>query len=281
MSPYCLITPDAVADGRVGEIVEAFTSEGLGILSLEYVSIDAARMLRLYAGESYAIPSPHGSPARIRSSAVDRVFDQAPGVIVDFEPAPGLIDRVLRIKGATDPFDAEPSSVRRLGRDALFNGLHSPDDEASAELERVILSSTKPRSMSAAELMQFIELETLAACCRSLDLETTLLRVLLRQQAGAIRHQVEPVLDVGTPTGIEPLSQELMAAGQAIDRRALFEAWLQEASTAAIATPLVLSVLEAIDRDRDALGMVGAICRRDQDLLDIGLAVERSRSETS
>lgn len=281
MSPYCLITPDAVADGLVGEIVATFTSERLGILSLEYVSIDAARMLRLYGGESYAIPSPHGPPARIQSSAVDRVFDQAPGVLVDFEPAPGVIERVLRIKGATDPFDAEPSSVRRLGRDALFNGLHSPDDEASAELERDILSSTKPCAMSAAELMQFVELEVLAAHCRSLDLETTLLRVLLRQQAGAICHQTAPVLDIGIPTGLEPLSQELMAARQAIDRRALFEAWLQEASTAAMATPLVLSVLEAIDQNPNAPGMVGVICRQDRDLLAIGLAVERRRAETN
>lgn len=279
MSPYCLITPDAVSDGRVGEIVSVFTSEGLGIRSLEYVSIDAALMLRLYGGESYAIPSPHGPPARIRSSAVDRVFDQAPGVIVDFDPAPGSIADVLRIKGATDPLDAARASVRQRGRDALFNGLHSPDDEASAELERVILSPTRPRSMSAAELTQFVELETLAAGCHSLDLEVTLLRVLLRQQAGAIRHQAEPMLDIGIPTGIEALNQELMAARQAIDRRALFEAWLEGVSTAAIATPLVLSVLEAIDRDPNSLGMIGVICRQDRDLFDIGLAVERRRSE--
>lgn len=74
VSPYCLITPDAVLDGRVGEIVSVFTSERLGILSLEYATIDAALMLRLYGGESYAIPSQQGA-ARVASSAVDRVFD--------------------------------------------------------------------------------------------------------------------------------------------------------------------------------------------------------------
>lgn len=160
-------------------------------------------------------------------------------------------------------------------------GCIHPDDEASAELERVILSPTRPRSMSVTELMQFIELEALAASCRSLDGETTLLRVLVRQQASALRHQSAPVLDIGMPANVIHLPRDLAAARHAIERRALFEKWLHGVSAASPVPPGVLSLLEAIDRDRDAPGMSGAICRQDRDLLEIGLAIERRRAETA
>lgn len=275
MTAFALITPDAVVDGRVDEIVDIFRSNGLTITSLEYVPVSAERMLRVYGGTSYALPGRSGDLERISSSLVDRVFSQAPGIVVDFEPEPDIYETVLRIKGATDPFAAEPGSIRRSGRDALFNSLHCPDDAMGAKSERPALTSTKPSSMSDDAMTEFVELDRLALTSGSFDLESTVVRVLLRRRANALRYDSKPLLAAVDPSALSEFVAQLGSAEESIARRQMFGEWAAENA----ATDDILAILEKLapETTHDQLG---ALCRQDQDLVELGLAVERSRSSS-
>ncbi len=274
MVAYSLITPDGVVDGRVPDVVRLLDAGGVGVRSLHYVAVDAARMLRLYGGSSYVIHAEGRPPQPVANSLIDRIFDRAPGVFIDIEDQPRIYETLLRVKGHTDPFEASSDTVRQGGRDALFNSLHCPDDAASAESERAVLAPSATPAFNEAAIREFCELDELAVHCSSLNVETTVLRTLLRLRANSIGLDSTPLFDAPLLSTdgvaeVRSLAETLCVSGSARSRREAFRQW----AGSHLPSDDIVWILEHLDPG----GNAGAISTHDRDLLEVGLMIERGR----
>ena len=122
---FCLVKPDGVQRGLVGEVVRRFETRGLQLVALKMVHIS-----RQLAEEYYA--EHRGKP--FFAGLVDYVTSgPAVAMLWDGDNAVAVVRKMM---GATDPAKAEPGTIRAdFGLNIGRNVIHGSDSIASAQRE--------------------------------------------------------------------------------------------------------------------------------------------------
>jgi len=122
---FCLVKPDGVQRGLVGEVVRRFETRGLQLVALKMVHIS-----RQLAEEYYA--EHRGKP--FFAGLVDYVTSgPAVAMLWDGDNAVAVVRKMM---GTTDPAKAEPGTIRAdFGLNIGRNVIHGSDSIASAQRE--------------------------------------------------------------------------------------------------------------------------------------------------
>ena len=122
---FCLVKPDGVQRGLVGEVVRRFEARGLQLVALKMVHIS-----RQLAEEYYA--EHRGKP--FFAGLVDYVTSgPAVAMLWDGDNAVAVVRKMM---GATDPAKAQPGTIRAdFGLNIGRNVIHGSDSIASAQRE--------------------------------------------------------------------------------------------------------------------------------------------------
>ncbi len=120
-----IVKPDAVAAGRIGEVIRRFEEAGLRICGLKMVYLDKRRAEGFY----------HVHRTRPFFDSLTVFMSSGPSVVMVLE-GEGAISTVRAIMGATDPAQASPGTIRRdLGTGIERNAVHGSDSPESAAFE--------------------------------------------------------------------------------------------------------------------------------------------------
>ena len=120
-----IIKPDAVARGKIGEIVRRFEEAGLRISALKMVHLDKRQ-----AEEFYDV---HRGRPFFDSLTTFMASGPVAVLVLEGEAA---ISTVRAIMGATDPARASSGTIRRdLGTSIEQNAVHGSDSPDSAAFE--------------------------------------------------------------------------------------------------------------------------------------------------
>ena len=120
-----IIKPDAVAAGRVGDILQRIEAEGF--------AIRAMRLVRLSRGDAEGFYAVHRD--RPFFASLTAFMASGPAVVLALE-ADGAISRWREIMGATDPAKAPEGSLRRqFGTSIERNATHGSDAPDTAAFE--------------------------------------------------------------------------------------------------------------------------------------------------
>lgn len=120
-----IIKPDAVAAGRVGDILQRIEAEGF--------AIRAMRLVRLSRGDAEGFYAVHRD--RPFFASLTAFMASGPAVVLALE-AHGAISRWREIMGATDPAKAPEGSLRRqFGTSIERNATHGSDAPDTAAFE--------------------------------------------------------------------------------------------------------------------------------------------------
>lgn len=138
---YLLVTPDGVAAGAVGLVLDRVLAHGLNTNFCLTVGLDVASMQEFYGGSpSFRIQDPGKRDFQFSWDTHEALYALAPACLVTLTASGGdAVGRMLRCKGRTRPELAEPDSVRWLGENVVFNLVHCPDDLGSARRELELL----------------------------------------------------------------------------------------------------------------------------------------------
>ncbi|MDO8963186.1 MAG: nucleoside-diphosphate kinase [Coriobacteriia bacterium] len=122
---YCMIKPDAVARGLVGQIVGRFEAVGLTVERLELGMVTLEQAAANYA-EHEGKPFYEGLVAYITSGPVAKMVLSGPEAVIV----------VRKLMGVTNPRDAAPGTIRGdFGLTLDANVVHGSDSPESAERE--------------------------------------------------------------------------------------------------------------------------------------------------
>lgn len=120
-----LLKPDAVRRRLVGELIRRLERKGLDLIALKLMRVERALAEEHY-GEHREKP----------------FFEELIGLITSgplvamVVEGPQAIDVVRRMMGATNPFEAEPGTIRGdFGLDLTANLIHGSDSPQTAERE--------------------------------------------------------------------------------------------------------------------------------------------------
>jgi len=120
-----LLKPDAVRRRLVGELIRRLEAKGLDLIAMKLMRIN-----RALAEEHYA---EHREKPFFKE--LIEFITSGPVVALVVE-GPQAIDVVRRMMGATDPFEAEPGTIRGdFGLDLTANLIHGSDSPEAAERE--------------------------------------------------------------------------------------------------------------------------------------------------
>lgn len=120
-----IVKPDAVARGKIGEIIRRFEEAGLRVSGLRMVRLDERKAEGFY----------HVHRGRPFFESLITFMNSGPSVIMVLE-GEGVIPAVRAIMGATNPAEAAPGSLRRdLGTSIEHNAVHGSDSPESAAFE--------------------------------------------------------------------------------------------------------------------------------------------------
>ena len=120
-----LIKPCAMRRGLGGAIIGRLEAEGLKAVALRMLQMDKA-----LAGKHYAV---HAEKPFF-NDLIDFIIS-TPIIACVFE-GEGVIDRIRKVAGATDPAKAEAGTIRAdFGLDVQQNAVHSSDSAETAEKE--------------------------------------------------------------------------------------------------------------------------------------------------
>ena len=125
MKTLLMIKPDAVAEGRVGDILALVEKNRFGIRRLTMTQFTRERAERFYAV--------HRERAFFKELVA--YITSGPVVAVEVE-AEEAVSRVREFIGATNPADARPGTVRYMyGKSLQNNAVHGSDAPESAQKE--------------------------------------------------------------------------------------------------------------------------------------------------
>ena len=120
-----LIKPDAMERGLAGVIIGRLQEQGLKLVALKMLHMD-----RALAGRHYAVHA--GKPF---FEDLIEFITSTPIVAAVFE-AEGVVEKIRKIMGATDPSKAEEGTIRKdFGLDIQRNSTHASDSNETAEKE--------------------------------------------------------------------------------------------------------------------------------------------------
>ncbi|HIC96061.1 TPA: nucleoside-diphosphate kinase [Candidatus Bipolaricaulota bacterium] len=122
---FVMLKPDAVQRGLVGEIISRIERKGLKIVALRLLQLDrplAERQYEIHRGKHF--------------------FEELIGFVTSSPVVAMVVEgdeaiRVVRkLMGATNPFEAEPGTIRGdFGLDLTKNLIHSSDSAETASRE--------------------------------------------------------------------------------------------------------------------------------------------------
>jgi len=128
-----LIKPDAMQRGLAGVIIGRLQGEGLKLIALKMLHMDKA-----LAGRHYAI---HKEKPFFKDLV--EYITSTPIVAAAFE-AEGVVERIRKLMGATDPAKAAPGTIRKdYGLDVQRNSTHASDSPENGEKEIAIFFTKK------------------------------------------------------------------------------------------------------------------------------------------
>jgi len=120
-----IVKPDAVARGKIGEIVRRFEEAGLRISALKMVHLNKRQAEEFY----------HVHRVRPFFDSLTTFMASGPVAVLVLE-GEAAISTVRAIMGATDPARASPGTIRRdLGTSIEQNAVHGSDSPESAAFE--------------------------------------------------------------------------------------------------------------------------------------------------
>jgi nucleoside-diphosphate kinase len=128
-----LVKPDAMKRGLAGAIIGRLQEKGLKLVALRMLRMD-----RALAERHYAV---HASKPFF-GELIDYITS-TPIVAAVFE-ADGVVEKIRKIMGATDPSKAEEGTIRKdFGLDIQQNSTHASDSNETAEKEVRLFFSDK------------------------------------------------------------------------------------------------------------------------------------------
>ena len=120
-----LIKPDAMKRGLAGTIIGRLQNSGLKLVALRMLRMDRALAERHYAVH---MDKPF-------YEELIKYITSTPIVATVFE-AEGVVERIRKIMGATDPAKAEEGTIRKdFGLDIQQNSTHASDSNETADRE--------------------------------------------------------------------------------------------------------------------------------------------------
>ena len=120
-----IIKPDAVAAGRVGDIIKVFEANDFKIV--------AARLVNLSKKEAEELYAVHHGKAFFESLTTFMSSGRALVIVLEGE---GVISRLREVMGATNPAHAAPGTIRNLyATDTRRNAVHGSDAPETAAFE--------------------------------------------------------------------------------------------------------------------------------------------------
>jgi nucleoside-diphosphate kinase len=128
-----LVKPDAMERQLAGAIIGRLQAEGLALIALKMLHMDKALAERHYAvhkGKSFF-------------NDVVNYMTSTPIVAAAFE-GEGVIERIRKVMGATDPAKAAPGTIRKdYGLDIQRNSTHASDSPENGEKEIALFFTKK------------------------------------------------------------------------------------------------------------------------------------------
>lgn len=120
-----LVKPDAMKRGLAGVIIGRLQEQGLKLVALKMLHMD-----KKLAEQHYAV---HKDKPFF--GELIEYITSTPIVAAVFE-ADGVVEKIRKIMGATDPAKAEPGTIRKdFGLDVQQNSTHASDSNETAEKE--------------------------------------------------------------------------------------------------------------------------------------------------
>ena len=120
-----LVKPDAVGQGKIGEILRHFEAQGLQVVGLKMVYLkrqEGARFYQIHKDKPFF----QGLIEFIASGPIV-------AMVLDGEEA---TSRVRELIGATDPAEAKEGTIRhQMGTSVQRNAVHGSDSVTSAAIE--------------------------------------------------------------------------------------------------------------------------------------------------
>jgi nucleoside-diphosphate kinase len=121
----CIIKPEAVERGLIGEILKRFESAGLRIVAARLV-----HLTNVQAESFYAV-----NKERPFYASLTKYFSSGP-IFVSVLEGENAVRKTRDIIGATDPAKAAPGTIRHdLGTDVERNAVHGSDGRETASWE--------------------------------------------------------------------------------------------------------------------------------------------------
>lgn len=121
----CMVKPDGVARGLIGEVIRRFERAGLRVVAL--------RMVRLDKKEAEAFYAVHREKRFFESLMTFMSSGPVVAMVLEGESA---IQKVRDLMGATNPKDAAPGTIRaEYAREVEKNVVHGSDSPESAAVE--------------------------------------------------------------------------------------------------------------------------------------------------
>lgn len=126
---FLMIKPEAVRNGKQGEIIDMLIKNRFRVAKLAQFRFDEKRARAFYAVHE-------GKPF-----FKDLVTYITSGEVIGMElEKDGAVELLRELVGATDPAKARPGTIRYMyGTDLQRNAVHASDSQASAEKELAIV----------------------------------------------------------------------------------------------------------------------------------------------
>ena len=120
-----IIKPDAVAAGRIGDIIKLFDANGFKIV--------AARLVNLSKNQAEGFYAVHRGKPFFESLTTFMSSGRALVMVLEGE---NIIARLREVMGATNPVDAAPGTIRKLYATSIErNAVHGSDAPETAAYE--------------------------------------------------------------------------------------------------------------------------------------------------
>ena len=122
---FTMITPDAVANGHMGAILDDIIKGGFKVIALRYTRLSGE-----IAGEFYGIH-------KERPFYKDLVSFMSSGpIMAAILEKDNAVEDFRKLIGATDPSKAEPGTIRnKYAKSIDANAVHGSDSDENAQIE--------------------------------------------------------------------------------------------------------------------------------------------------
>jgi nucleoside-diphosphate kinase len=120
-----IVKPDAVASGKIGEVIKRFEAAGFKIRAMRLVKLSKEDAERFYAVHA----------ERPFFSSLTDFMSSGPCVPVCLE-GENIVPRLRELMGATDPAKADEGTIRKdLAESIERNAVHGSDSPENAAIE--------------------------------------------------------------------------------------------------------------------------------------------------